>query len=38
MQLDVNTLLGACREMRDDADTMRAYACADRAEMLTACN
>ncbi len=38
MQLDVRTLLGACEEMRSDAELMRAYACDDRAEVVEACN
>ena len=37
MQLDVSTLLGACREMRDDAGTMRVYRCEDRAAILESC-
>lgn len=37
MQLDVLTLLGACEEMRTDAELMRAYASDDRAAILGSC-
>jgi hypothetical protein len=31
------TLLGACEEMRQDAELMRAYTCDDRAAILESC-
>ena len=34
MQVDIRTLLGACEEMRQDAELMRAYACEDRAVLV----
>ena len=37
MQLAVRTLLGACEEMRNDAQLMRAWAFEDQAETLIRC-
>lgn len=37
MQLDVRTLLGACEEMRNDAELMRAYSVEGHAATLESC-